>query len=268
MDEHNSNLVRYLAGEMPDSEKLELGRLLANDVELRAELRQLWYLRTGMSLSNEVNEAHIDIDELIIYVSNKQDLDTECLLMIDRHLKECEQCQEEVATVSESFKALSSANQKRRGAFAKRLFGVLFEPRIALRPVYGLLAVLVMLIPYYFSSLQRDTGSQVATIELAEHALRGERVVTPVNLADDIYLVKLKFALPVRADRTYEIQLLDSHSNLMLTIHNRSAQDVFTVETPRSLLQDGSYLISVLELDRNNNETERFELAFNIQSSE
>jgi hypothetical protein len=267
MDEHNSKLIRYLTGEMPDSEKMELKRLLANDEELRAELRQLWYLRTGMSLSHAISEGHIEIDELVTYVSNRQELDTERLLIINSHLKECEQCKEEDSMASESFAAVSSITGKGQESFGQRLLRTLFESRITLRPVYGLLAVLVMFIPYYFSNQQRDTGSYVAAIELVERAVRGQSAVTSVSLADDIYLVKLKFALPVRTDRTYELQLLDSHSNLMLTLHNKPAQDVFTVDVPRSQLPTGSYLIRVIELDGNSSETERFELAFDIQNS-
>lgn len=261
----NKELIRkYLGGKMSPEENREFESRLKSDNNLKAELGELSEIYTGLTILDSIDSGHIKPEVLAAFAEQSSILDKNSHNEIKAHLDSCTECSEELELCRKADLTAKGILEKTDISFFEKIHQFLFGPRVTFRPVYGVILLIILAIPIYFSTTFMLSG-RIDTITCKIES--GTRALGTENnfiVKSGTKTVNLEFIIPVRNDCIYDFLLFDTEKNLKLTKHNNSPQKVFSFEVLADYLAPGINYLVVKEF-KNDLEQESFELFFSVE---
>lgn len=255
-EQRDERIEKYLAGELGQDERRSLEVEMQSDEVLRREVRELSLVRAAMKVADDVRGSHLSEDDMTAYIESRDQISPEALRRVEAHIGRCTTCSDFIEDAVAAWAQVSTATEVRpaprhatvRHPLIDFIRKLLVDP-VPLRPAYGLIALALLAVPVIRALNTPVSSTHVQSFELVESEVRGPGSVNAVELSNGTDVVHFEFALPVRDDRTYEIRLLNSLSNTIISRPDVPPSDVLSLDVPAAYLYAGVFEVHVLERD-------------------
>jgi len=263
-DDHSRKILDYLSGKMDEAERRAFDEELSRNDELKEILADFRFAETGAAIFDRIESGHISSELLLTYSENPQSLDKKDITAIEKHLKICKQCREDLEFCRHDLPA--QTDMETEGIW-KNLFlaiSYLFKPQPAFRPVYGLALVLAIVIPAFIFYPGGDFDKGYISSFNIQPGTRDIGTVNNIVISPVDRFIELSFTIPVIEDRYYIINLFNSDSLPVLTGYEYNPDDQFEIDIPVSYLSEGNNYIVVGEFE-GDIEQDRFNFIFTVR---
>lgn len=262
IEKYKELIPAYLAGKIGSADRAALEAKLKESQQLQNELAELKQLQMGLTALEAASAGHIDSQLLARYAADPGELDEEIRKEIEDHIESCDECREELLISRPVVSRAAVTAQERKRSLVLAWLKWLVSPRLAVRPVYGLIALVVLALPIAYLGLQDSAeGMAQATYEIIPAGARDLRSMNDIVIRPDVAIVQLRFMVPVLDDCVYDFELYDADDRLVLARYDNPPQKSFDLKLRGCDLVDGTYTLRVKELkDKRELDTFRFRL--------
>lgn len=266
-NEHTELIAEYLAGKLAPDKAAELERRIAASPDMKRELAELRDIYLGVAAYDNAVGDHIESELLVVYCDNRSELEDEIVAEIDRHLSDCKQCREEVLLCGDrSVQPKRSNVEPKRGFFHAMLQTVLSPRPLVIRPVALVAVLAVAAIPIILSVPQMFSPADGVAVFDIEAPTRDIHAINRVEIDRYQQLISMRVSPPTIEGRNYELHLLDPAGSIVLTYNQPHLDEgnYFTLKVPVSYLNEGTYILRVVESAEGDTLPEVFDYSFQV----
>ena len=269
----------YITHTLSKEEEEKIRKHLAECPKCAKDLEEMRWLSAELEkYGKELFWEHIPSELLVIYSEAKDELHTEDLLRIEKHLESCQNCKRELQILEKVNQSLKPAREiSLLEIIGQRLRGIF--PKLLTKPALAYIIILLLLYPAWLGIFQlrreirkmQEPRVAQANYELIQFDTRsGAKVENEIKIPPQTEVFSLSFSIPILAAENirYDVEILDARNRRVWQKRDIKSLDeygTFLLICHSRFFPEGSYTLKVEEVNTKDGQVqEEFVFSFEL----